>query len=86
MDTTLGSRPGFLLWTRDIQLVGPNGLPAIPLGQFLGEGITTNTTNSITGDFIDTAFDKTFYYLTDGSPGDYTLYYLSDPVAEGRLD
>lgn len=86
MDTSLGRRPGFVLYTRYMQLVGPNGLPAVPVGQFLGDGLTTDTSNSISGNaFVGASFDYSFLYLTDGTPGTYTLYFMSDPVAEGTL-
>ena len=86
MNTSLSRRDGFLLYTRYMQLVGPTGLPALPVGQYLGDGITRDTSNSISGNsFIGSSFDYSFYYLTDGTPGTYTLYFLSDPVGEGTL-
>lgn len=86
MNTSLSDREGFLLYTRYMQLVGPTGLPALPVGQYLGDSLTRDTSNSISGDsFIGSSFDYSFYYLTDGTPGTYTLYFLSDPVGEGTL-
>lgn len=86
MNTSLSDREGFLLYTRYMQLVGPTGLPARPVGQYLGDSLTRDTSNSISGNnFIGSSFDYSFYYLTDGTPGTYTLYFLSDPVGEGTL-
>ena len=86
MNTALRGRPGFLLYTRYMQLVGPDGLPTVRVGQYLGDGMTTDTSNSISGDsFIGATFDYSFYFLTDGTPGTYTLYFFSDPVGEGTL-
>jgi len=82
----IDNRSGFTLNTRFMQLVGPNGLPAVPLGQHLSQALTSSTTNSISGDFLNKPQAYTFYYLTDGAPGAYTLYFLSDPAAEGRLE
>ena len=86
LNTAIGGRPGFLLYTRYMQLVGPSGLPAMPLGQFLGDGLETDTSNSFTGDFVGATYDVSFYYLTDGAPGTYTLYFFSDPVAVATLE
>lgn len=87
MDTNVGGDPNFLLYTRYLQLVGPSGLAQVPLGQFLVDGLVTDTTNSFSGDgFIGAAFEKSFYYLSDGAPGTYTLYFHNDPVAEFALE
>lgn len=86
MENWLNNRSGFTFRTGHIQLVGPNGLPARPLGQHLNTALTSDTTNSISGDaFLNKPYDKAFFFLTDGAPGTYTLYFLSDPVAEGTL-
>ncbi len=87
MYNSIGSSyEGFSFYTNSIQLVGPNGLPTIPVGQELGEGVLTrSTSNSISGDIVGDPFDKSFYFLTDGTPGTYTLYYFSDAVGEGTL-
>lgn len=86
MDTSIGGNPGFLLYTRYMQLAGPNGLPLVPLGQFLGDGLETDSSNSYSGDsFIGNSYDESFYWLTDAAPGPYTLYFFSDPVGEFTL-
>jgi hypothetical protein len=86
METTLNNSHGMWLRTRHLQLVGPNGLPTLPLGQILSASLTNDTVNSFSGDaFLNKPYDRTFYFLTDGAPGTYTLYFLSDAVAEGTL-
>ncbi|MGF1627104.1 MAG: hypothetical protein ACFCVH_19660 [Alphaproteobacteria bacterium] len=87
MHSNIGGNDGYLLYTRYLQLVGPSGLPTAPLGQYLSDSMTTNTTNSFSGNsYLGSTYDKTFYYLTDGSAGTYTLYFLGDPVAEAVLE
>ena len=87
MHNNIGGNAGFLLYTHYIQLAGPDGLPQVPLGQLLGDGLVTDTSNSFSGDgYVGKAYDKSFYWLTDGAPGTYTLYFLTDPVGEVVLE
>lgn len=87
MHSNIGGNYGFLLYTRFIQLAGPNGLPAAPIGQFLSDSLVTNTSNSYSGSsYLGNSYDETFFFLTDGTPGTYTLYFFSDPVAEAVLE
>ncbi|MEZ5667102.1 MAG: hypothetical protein R3F55_06665 [Alphaproteobacteria bacterium] len=83
IDSSVGGNAGYLIYTRYMQLAGPDGLPQVPLGQYLGDGLITDTSNSYSGNaFIGASFDESFYWLTDGAPGTYTLYYFNDPVGQ----
>ncbi len=80
-------RENFWFVTRHFHLVGPDRLRTTPLGQLDdGERLTDDIQHTISGaNTVGNTYSYTYYFLGGGQPGTYTLYFLSDPVAQGTL-
>lgn len=85
-DAQVGENQAFLRNTW-FSLVGPDGAPLAPLGSQSGSNSTPRVewTNSIRWDDSPRTIDLSLYFLGDGAPGTYQLYFLEDMVGEITL-
>ncbi len=74
-----------LYYNTSLSLVGPEGLPLVPLGQEVNGGLANDYSNSISWD-TDPArtYGRQLYFLGSGAPGTYRLFYLDQEV--GQID
>lgn len=86
MNTRLDGDSGFVFYPRYLQLVGPNGQPAFGLGRKSGSSLSNSAATLSADSYPAGPLAESLYFLTDGAPGTYTLYFLTDPVGEVMLD
>ncbi|TBX27681.1 hypothetical protein [Nioella sediminis] len=85
-DAQAGENQAFLRNTW-FSLVGPDGAPLTLIGSQSGSNSTPRIewTNSISWDSNPRTVDMSLYFLGDGAPGTYQLYFLEDMVGEITL-
>lgn len=73
--------------TETFQLVGPEGLPLVPMGQDRRGTIGNDVSNTEnwSGEGTSGETDRTFYFLGSGAPGTYRLYFETTEVATADL-
>ncbi|MEC7762320.1 MAG: hypothetical protein VX874_10475 [Pseudomonadota bacterium] len=73
--------------TETFQLVGPEGLPLVPMGQDRRGTIGNDVSNTEnwSGDEASGQTERTFYYLGSGAPGTYRLFLETSEVATADL-
>ncbi|WP_224815341.1 hypothetical protein [Hasllibacter sp. MH4015] len=68
-------------------LVGPEGLPLLPIGRSVGDSLRNNYSNSANwdGDEAGPTIDLTLFFLGSGAPGDYRLFFYDRQVGGAPL-
>ncbi|MBL4627172.1 MAG: hypothetical protein JKY00_03905 [Roseicyclus sp.] len=63
-------------------LVGPEGLPLVPIGRTVGESIRNDYSHSASwdGDEAGPTINLTLFFLGSGAAGDYQLYFYDQQV------
>ncbi len=68
-------------------LVGPEGLPLLPLGRSVGDSLRNNYSSSASwvGDEGGPTIELTLFFLGSGAAGDYRLFFYNQPVGDAAL-
>jgi len=76
----------FFFYSDWIGVTGPDGLPLMPVGYETGRSYRVHWSTSISWEDQPRGSDFTLYFLGRAEPGVYRVYYLSDKVAEFRIE
>ncbi|MEZ5667101.1 MAG: hypothetical protein R3F55_06660 [Alphaproteobacteria bacterium] len=77
---------GFVVAPRYLQLVDPDGRVAVNLGRARPDSVTASTVTYSADAFPAGPFAESYYFLASGTPGTYTLHFLTDPVGGIALE